>query len=311
MTPAEFADQLSAFVAAFHARVESRDGKHFLQIPGYEPLPWRAAIKKKFLSRRNPNDIFYEEAATAAFTFCLSRLPVSTVIDAGAQWGYFSALALAYVERPIKPIAFEINPHAPVYLEGLIAEAEKRGRHGEIMLSGLSDSHVGERDIWISTTRMFESEPTEADYRDPWWVRLKMAMRGNRDRDVPQKFRVLITSLDHFCRERNVVPELIKIDVDGYEAKVIPGAMEVLSRHKPIVFLELHKKKFIARFGVTRRDIVKPLFDMGYQAVLIDDHHDRSRAIVPVTLDSPEIAREATDMFIFFHPTGIEKISAS
>lgn len=306
MSENDYVALLSSFMSGFKPQIERNGDAYILRLPGFEPLPWYAPRKKKLFSRRNPNEIFYEESTTAVFAFFLARIQNRIVLDAGAQWGYFTALALAYQAHAIDAYAFEINPHATAYLKQAIADGERRGRRGELLLSGLSDVHAGERDIWISTTRMFESEPTEPEYRDPWWIRLKMTLRGNKDRDVPQKFRVLITSIDHFCQERALAPGLIKIDVDGYEAKVIPGAIDTLEHHKPVVFLELHKRKFTERFGVTRRDIVAPLFDLGYRAILLDDHHDRLSAATPVTIDSPQIVREATDMFVFIHPQNLD-----
>jgi FkbM family methyltransferase len=296
---------LSAFISAFDARVQQSGDSYTLSLPGFEPMPWRAPIKKKPFARRNPNDRFYEETATAAMAYFFARMKSPVFLDAGAQWGYFTALALNFQSKAIDAYAFEINPLVTTYLQNALALAQARGRRGELLLSGLSDEHLGERDIWVSVTKMFEKEPREEDYREPWWIRLKMSLRGRKDRDIPQKFRVSITSIDHFCTERNLAPGLIKIDVDGYEAKVVPGALDTLHRHKPIIFLELHKKKFIQRFGVTRNEIVAPLFDLGYKALLLDDHHDRTRAVMPVTRDSPQVGREDTDMFIFYHEDNV------
>lgn len=301
MTESEFVASLSSAIANFQPHVEQRGDQHFLILPDCEPIPWRAPKKPRFLSRHNPNAIFYEESTTAAMLFLLARAKAPVMIDAGARLGYFATLALNYRPKPIDAYAFEIDPHGTEHFVRAAQEAASRGRHGELLLSGLSDEHLGQRDIWISVTKMFESEAEAAGYRDSAWVRLKMALRGKKDRDLPQRYSVLITSIDAFCSSRNLAPGLIKIDVDGYEAKVVPGALNTLRAHRPVVFLELHKRKFIERFNVTREEIVAPLFDMGYRALLLEDHRDRSRPVLPVKRGSPEIGREATDMFIFYH----------
>jgi len=49
-------------------------------------------------------------------------------------------------------------------------------------------------------------------------------------------------TLDSFCAERNVIPELLKIDVEGAEFFVIDGAYETIEKHKPDIMLSLHPK---------------------------------------------------------------------
>jgi hypothetical protein len=63
---------------------------------------------------------------------------------------------------------------------------------------------------------------------------------GVRDRwgaDVT-RFDVPLTSLDHFSAERRVVPDLVKIDVEGGEIGVVHGARGLLASARPIVIFE-------------------------------------------------------------------------
>ncbi len=47
-------------------------------------------------------------------------------------------------------------------------------------------------------------------------------------------------SLDAFCKHQAVFPELVKIDVEGGEARVVQGMTRVLHEAKPTVVVELH-----------------------------------------------------------------------
>ena len=47
-------------------------------------------------------------------------------------------------------------------------------------------------------------------------------------------------SLDSLVAKHGLSPGFIKIDVEGAEARVFKGAMETLTRHRPIVLTELH-----------------------------------------------------------------------
>jgi FkbM family methyltransferase len=48
------------------------------------------------------------------------------------------------------------------------------------------------------------------------------------------------TTVDAQCRCQDGPPDLLKIDVEGFEWEVLNGATEVLSKHKPTICLELH-----------------------------------------------------------------------
>ncbi len=53
-------------------------------------------------------------------------------------------------------------------------------------------------------------------------------------------------TLDGFCRDRGLAPEVIKIDVEGGEIGVLEGARETLGRCRPLVFLSVHPKHLTA-----------------------------------------------------------------
>lgn len=52
-------------------------------------------------------------------------------------------------------------------------------------------------------------------------------------------YRSQIT-LDQYCADKNLAPNLIKIDVEGAEIAVLEGAREMLRRYRPVIFLSVH-----------------------------------------------------------------------
>ena len=61
----------------------------------------------------------------------------------------------------------------------------------------------------------------------------------NRYGDQP----VVTMSIDGFVAAYNVVPNFIKIDVEGGEMSVLRGAKNVLLNYKPIIILDVHGEK--------------------------------------------------------------------
>jgi FkbM family methyltransferase len=73
-----------------------------------------------------------------------------------------------------------------------------------------------------------------------------------------------IVSLDDEVRRTGLVPELLKIDVEGYEHEVIAGARQLLREHKPAICLELHLD-LLERRGLAPTQVIDELVSHGYR----------------------------------------------
>ncbi len=58
------------------------------------------------------------------------------------------------------------------------------------------------------------------------------------------KTEVEVISIDSFCVNQKIYPQLIKIDVEGHELEVILGAQQTIEKYKPIVLCEIFTKVF-------------------------------------------------------------------
>ena len=56
---------------------------------------------------------------------------------------------------------------------------------------------------------------------------------------------------------------LIKIDVQGYESKVLLGAKETINKNRPIIFIEVEEDQLM-RYGETEESVISILSDFGY-----------------------------------------------
>lgn len=85
-----------------------------------------------------------------------------------------------------------------------------------------------------------------------------------RGRTSIQSVTCRTTTLDSFCAERDIVPTLLKIDVEGAELMVVQGGGETL-QHTPIILMEL-LRKWSREFGYHPNDVFALLAQYGYGA---------------------------------------------
>lgn len=107
-----------------------------------------------------------------------------------------------------------------------------------------------------------ESKPAVSFYemKEPTGMNTLVVGKNARAFRVTRRPQV---SLDDFCTERGLVPEVIKIDVEGAELGVLRGARKVLARHRPLIFLSVHPRD-IARMGETVEILSDLIQSLGY-----------------------------------------------
>ena len=287
------------------ANVKDARGQRWLEIPGHVKgviiAHKQGRARREIRLRPHPNKEFFEETTTLLMSFFLSRFRPKVFFDVGSHKGYFSLLAASHMAARPDVHAFDMQP---IGIKRLNKAVQDLTLPGTIVghVAGLSDCHRGNVRIWYAGTKMFEYEPDASEYREAWWLRPKFAIQGNSDERALRSADVLLTTLDRFCADRELVPEFMKIDVDGYEGKVLQGAREILHNAQPIIFLELHKDAK-QRHGILRREVVAMIFDAGYAALFMTGHHNREKCkLIPVGPDHPLFARQETDMVLFVPP---------
>ncbi|BCX15610.1 MAG: hypothetical protein KatS3mg097_502 [Candidatus Parcubacteria bacterium] len=55
----------------------------------------------------------------------------------------------------------------------------------------------------------------------------------------PNEYEVEVITLDSFCEENKIIPDFIKIDVEGAEEDVLRGSTKLLKNKSPIIALEI------------------------------------------------------------------------
>jgi len=70
-------------------------------------------------------------------------------------------------------------------------------------------------------------------------------------------------SMDDFCRQNKLIPEVVKIDVEGAELEVMQGAEEILKEHHPLIFLSVHPRHLAAQ-NTSLNDLEQAIANLGY-----------------------------------------------
>jgi len=75
--------------------------------------------------------------------------------------------------------------------------------------------------------------------------------------------KIKVVTIDKWCADNNVIPDFMKIDVEGGEIRVLQGAENIISKHNPGILCEFCQEN-ANQFGYRIDEIVKFLRGYGY-----------------------------------------------
>lgn len=222
----------------------------------------------RWITKKHHGGAVHEPATIGAISAVrgwFGRLSCGTphIFDAGALYGYFSLVA-EHVFPQAVVTAFEMHPGV---IPDLVAN---RGPRTRCVHAAVSDQTRENVRVWISGFNIYE-EP------EGGWEALETIPGAMKERGANNRGRGYIEvdfiTLDDYCAT-NPAPDLIKIDVEGYQAKALVGAMNTIRRHKPVIIIELHDPEKLARFGTTNAETVRPLYEAGYSGFWCGNFRD-------------------------------------
>ncbi len=84
------------------------------------------------------------------------------------------------------------------------------------------------------------------------------------------------------------MPGLIKIDIEGFEGRLVDDLNTLLDSHRPKILLELHWDEIVERHGHTRREIMMAFLSRGYHCGRLQWHQKMPKAgfMQEVTVDN-------------------------
>lgn len=208
-------------------------------------LAEREGIKYELnLSELIDNSIYYGGYFEPMVTAIINKFvkPGMVVVDIGANSGCHTLRFAKLVGKNGKVIAFE--PMSPVFFK-LKRNLELNNFNNVIPEKiALSDINEGEKLIY---------------FRSSW-----LLDKTSQDIIEEKKENINIITFDDYA-ERNKIKRIdfIKLDVDGYEYKVIKGAERSLRNFKPIMVFELGKVT-LERYGNNLENLLRLLKSLGY-----------------------------------------------
>ncbi len=171
--------------------------------------------------------------------------PKGVALDVGANVGAYALLLGRWVGASGRVFAFEPSPSA---YDGLTTHVRMNRLDGVVTaVCAAVSERVG--------TQPFIVEATAGEGR----LAARSSTRPTVDVDV--------TTIDAFCAQAGIVPDFVKVDVEGAELEVLRGARETLARTRGrlALFVELHPALWAER-GLTRDDVEDELGRMGLRA---------------------------------------------
>lgn len=193
----------------------------------------------------------YEPAESAL----LEKLaqPGMTVIDVGANIGYHTLLLSRRVGAAGKVVAVEPVPGNLRLLEENVAR--NAGDGNVVTLPYALTDRAGEVTLSL-------------DAHNAGMHRLASVEASGGSTRVT----VSATTLDALATELGLAPDLIKMDVEGAEGRVLAGAAETLARDHLMLLMELNPEALSA-LGTPPRQLLADLAGHGFTAYRLDGAH--------------------------------------
>jgi FkbM family methyltransferase len=165
-----------------------------------------------------------------------------TFLDVGALYGIFS---LVFTGRP-NTIAYALEPN-PISMSVLKQNMALNSAHKIMPLQIAAGNKAG-----------------RLDFIDDGMHLIATADKPDSDPSNARIVSIKVITLDSLCESESIKPDLIKIDVEGFEYQVLKGCEQVLARSKPILVIEIHPN-LLSTHDVSAAQIMELLLDNGYK----------------------------------------------
>jgi FkbM family methyltransferase len=206
----------------------------------------------------------YEVESARVFGDWIKAHPAGVVLDVGAGWGIYTALALNCSQRS-RVIAFDADLASLRATRAAAARLHPEGRLD--LVYGLVSDTNNRSESFAEVVRDTEQRILAIGQgARPAFV----CIGDEGTSDVPvRKLDDLIAGFDAST------PTLLKIDIEGAELLALRGARQWLERQNTAVLLSLHPQYLTPRYGHTPEQVLDLLKAFGYSTRMIATDHEQ------------------------------------
>lgn len=196
------------------------------------------------------------------------NFPDPIIFDVGAHMGYMSTQIAQRLKHDCKIFAFEPTLNT---FRILCDSIDKLGLNNQVIpICCALDNENGFVSIEIAEN-----------------VRDSMLNRISKTNDLKQNNIAVSSTIDMFAGKFNLVPNVIKIDVEGYELNVLSGAQSILMhQNKPAILIEVNPDA-LKNFNLTVDNLSKDL--NGYRFYYVDDYGGQKIPIAQEIINFEEL----------------------
>ncbi|KPA15315.1 FkbM family methyltransferase [Candidatus Magnetomorum sp. HK-1] len=207
-----------------------------------------------------------------------------TVLDIGANIGAYSYYLSMFVEK-YQGQCLGFEPRMETF-----QRLKKNVHYHNFVAERLAFSNSnGSLDLYLPTSHGCSSFVKRPEFD------------GLKTESVP------VSKLDDYINKKNLnAIGFIKIDVEGHEIEVIEGAIQTISKFKPIILCE-SENRYISYSGKSTQMLIKLMKNLKYTAYVISKNNF---TVLPVENISIPDEKSSYDEYFFnywFFPENIEK----
>jgi FkbM family methyltransferase len=207
--------------------------------------------------------------------------PGMTVVEAGANVGYFTLVMARAVGASGRVASFECDPGLAMLARDNV---EINGLH---RIARLEERALGERAGSVTFYR--------ADrHRGGGSLVEGLEQIPHNATDQRTALEVQMTTLDAWVKQANVQPDLLKLDAEGAEAAILRGGAALLDSDRPLTIVMEFFPRFVHAAGDDPAALLGWLESKHFSLGVIDE---RRRCIVPTTA-AALLQRESAELVL-------------
>ena len=224
---------------------------------------------------------FHEPGMLEALIFIKEKgFKIRSILDIGSLYGYFSKICESLFDDAK---IYAIEPNYDSYK--ILVESSKYNKNNnnniECEFMAISDLDQSNYKIFYGFDFLSLSFKNIFIFSVKNFVKFLLRKSNSPFLKI---WKLKEESLKYFCENRNISPDLIKIDVEGRQAKIIPPAYKFIFETKPIILLEFDSLEKLNIFDTSNQKIVEPLLKNGYK-LFWGDHRKIGCEFEEVTLE--------------------------